>query len=99
EAVTHFGALDMVFANAGFGVGGSFETLSAADFRRQFDTNIFGVIHTLQAALPHLKRRAGVVGVVGSANGYVNIPGHAPYCMSKAAVRSLCACLRHELAP
>lgn len=99
SALARFGALDMVLANAGMGVAGNVSDLSLADYQRQFDVNVFGVLSTLHATLPHLERRAGMVGVMGSVNGYLAIPGHSAYCMSKAAIRALCACARHELAP
>lgn len=92
-----FGHIDVVIANAGFGVGGPMAQLSIADYQRQFDTNVWGVIRTLKATLPDLRHTRGSAAVVGSANGYLSIPGHSAYCMSKHAVRSLCACLRHEL--
>src|SRR6185369_13226205 len=63
-----------------------------------FDTNVFGVVRSLQEALPELERRRGAVGVVGSVNGYVSIPGWSAYCMSKHALRSFCESVRPELA-
>jgi NAD(P)-dependent dehydrogenase (short-subunit alcohol dehydrogenase family) len=92
-----FGGVDLLFANAGFGVAGTVRELTLDDYRRQFDTNVFGVVRSLQEALPELERRRGAVGVVGSVNGYVSIPGWSAYCMSKHAVRSLCAAARLEL--
>ncbi len=99
ESVTRFGGVDVLLANAGFGVQGRLDELSVDDYRRQFETNVFGVVRSIQAALPELERRRGALGVVGSANGYLSLPGWSAYCMSKHAVRSLCACLRHELSP
>lgn len=98
RAVERFGGLDLLLANAGFGVQGTVSELELEDYRRQFETNVFGVIRSIKAALPELRRRRGAIGVVGSANGYLSLPGWSAYCMSKHAVRSLCACLRHELA-
>jgi short-subunit dehydrogenase len=92
-----FGGLDVLFANAGFGVSGDFTALTLADYRRQFDTNVFGVMRSLYEALPELERRHGAVGVVGSVNGYVSIPGWSAYCMSKHALRSFCSAVRLEL--
>jgi NADP-dependent 3-hydroxy acid dehydrogenase YdfG len=94
-----YGGLDVVMANAGFGVQGNLTSLSVDDYRRQFDCNVFGVLNTLYATLESLRERRGCIGVVGSANGYLNVPGWSAYCMSKHAVRSLCACIRHELLP
>jgi NADP-dependent 3-hydroxy acid dehydrogenase YdfG len=97
QTLTDFGGLDTVFANAGFGVKGNFDALNVEDYQRQFDTNVFGVLRTLEATLPALKASHGTFGVVGSLNGYLDLPGWSAYCMSKAALRSLCACIRHEL--
>lgn len=94
-----FGGIDVVIANAGFGVQGTLSSLKVEDYRRQFDCNVFGVLNTLYATLESLRERRGAVGVVGSANGYLNVPGWSAYCMSKHAVRSLCASIRHELLP
>jgi NADP-dependent 3-hydroxy acid dehydrogenase YdfG len=92
-----FGGIDLVMANAGFGVKGTLEKLTLSDYQRQFDCNVFGVLRTIYATLPEVKARTGMIGVVGSANGYLSVPGWSAYCMSKAALRSLCACVRHEL--
>ncbi|HEX6272241.1 MAG TPA: SDR family NAD(P)-dependent oxidoreductase [Polyangiaceae bacterium] len=97
ERARVFGPLDAMIANAGFGVGGRFEKLTLDDYRRQFETNVFGVVRSVQAALPDLRATRGAVGIVGSANGYVSIPGWSAYCMSKHAVRSFAECIRHEL--
>jgi NAD(P)-dependent dehydrogenase (short-subunit alcohol dehydrogenase family) len=98
-AAARFGALDVVVANAGFGVVGAVETLSIEDFRRQFETNIFGVLHTVKAALPELEKSKGRLALVGSVSGHVTVPGTAAYSMSKYAVRSLADALYHELRP
>ena len=59
ETVRLRGKLDIVFANAGFGVAGLFTKLSLADYRRQFETNVFGVLRTIYAALPEITRARG----------------------------------------
>jgi short-subunit dehydrogenase len=94
-----FGRLDVVVANAGFGVVGPVERLSLDDFRRQFETNVFGVLRTVYATLADLKAARGRLVIIGSVNGYVAPPGSAPYAMSKFAVRALAEALGHELAP
>lgn len=94
-----FGGIDVVIANAGFGVQGTLTDLTIDDYRRQFECNVFGVLTTLYATLGSLKERRGCIGIMGSVNGYLNVPGWSAYCMSKHAVRSLCACVRHELLP
>ncbi|MCP4901099.1 MAG: SDR family NAD(P)-dependent oxidoreductase [bacterium] len=93
-----YGRLDIVVANAGFGVGGSFASLSLDDFRRQLETNLFGVIATLQATLSDLTASRGCFVVMGSVAGLVAFPGTTAYGMSKAAVHSLALGLHGELA-
>lgn len=97
-AANHFGRLDYVIANAGFGVTGAFEKLSAEDFRRQFEINIFGVLNTVRATLPFVRQSRGSLVLMGSVSSYVSTAGDTPYAMSKAAVRALSDSLHLELA-
>ena len=52
ETRAKLGRLDVAVANAGFGVVGPVERLTLDDYRRQFETNVFGVLRTVHAALP-----------------------------------------------
>jgi short-subunit dehydrogenase len=97
DSVSHWSTLDLVIANAGFGVVGSFAQLSLADYRRQFETNVFGVLRTIRAALPELEKSRGNVVVIGSVAGWTATPGSSPYTMSKFAVRALADCITPEL--
>ena len=97
ETVRHYGKLDVVFANAGFGVVGPFRKLSVADYRRQFETNVFGVLRTAYAAMPELEKSRGNLAIVGSVSGWVATPGGSPYSMSKFAVRALANSITPEL--
>ncbi|HZE98199.1 MAG TPA: SDR family NAD(P)-dependent oxidoreductase [Planctomycetota bacterium] len=99
SAVATFGALDVVVANAGFGVVGPVEELSLDDFRRQFDTNVFGVLHTVKPAIAALEKTQGRLALIGSVSGHVSVPATAAYSMSKFAVRALAEALYHELLP
>jgi len=99
ETVRQRGQLDIVFANAGFGVAGPFAKLSLADYRRQFETNVFGVLRTLYAALPEVTRTSGQLVITGSVAGWVAAPGVSAYAMSKFAVRALANSITPELAP
>ena len=92
-----FGRIDVVVANAGFGVVGPFERLTLADYRRQFETNVFGVMRTVYATLDDLKRTRGRLAIIGSVSGHLASPGGSPYAMSKFAVRALAETLRSEL--
>jgi short-subunit dehydrogenase len=94
-----FGRLDVVVANAGFGVVGSVERLTLDDYRRQFETNVFGVLRTIHATLPDVRNARGSIAIIGSVSGHIATPGSSPYAMSKFAVRALAEALGHELAP
>jgi short-subunit dehydrogenase len=89
ESVQRWGKLDVVIANAGFGVVGAFRDLSPADYRRQFETNVFGVLRTIYAALPEIEKAHGNVVIIGSVAGWTATPGMSPYAMSKFALRAL----------
>jgi short-subunit dehydrogenase len=93
-----FGRLDVAVANAGFGVVGPVESLTLDDYRRQFETNVFGVLRTVQATLGPLKAARGRLAIIGSVAGHIATPGSSPYSMSKFAVRALADALGHELA-
>jgi short-subunit dehydrogenase len=97
ESVRRWGKLDVVFANAGFGVVGAFKKLSVGDYRRQFETNVFGVLRTIYAVLPELEKSRGNLAITGSVSGWVSPPGASPYCMSKFAVRALANSVTPEL--
>jgi short-subunit dehydrogenase len=98
ETVHQRGKLDVVFANAGFGVAGPFAKLSLADYRRQFETNVFGVLRTLYAALPAVTSSRGQLVITGSVAGWVAAPGVSAYAMSKFALRALANSITPELA-
>ena len=59
KSIQHLGSLDVVIANAGFSVVGSFEKLTIEDYQRQFETNVWGVMATIKACLPSLKLSRG----------------------------------------
>jgi NAD(P)-dependent dehydrogenase (short-subunit alcohol dehydrogenase family) len=93
------GAVDVVIANAGYGVEGTFEETPLSEVRAQFATNVFGVAATLQAALPYMRhRRAGHLMAVTSMGGLMAVPGMSAYCASKFAVEGLLESLRKEVA-
>ncbi|MFT7578813.1 MAG: NAD(P)-dependent dehydrogenase (short-subunit alcohol dehydrogenase family) [Myxococcota bacterium] len=97
EVVAGLGKLDVAIANAGFSVGGPFEKISAADWRRQLDVNVVGAATTARVALPHLRETKGRIAFVASVAGMVAIPKSSAYCASKFALRAIGLSLSAEL--
>lgn len=92
------GTLDVAIANAGYGVVGKVEALSADDLRRQLDVNVVGAAMTAKHALPHLRAARGRVAFVGSVAAFVPLAKNGAYVASKFAVRGLAQSLHIELA-
>jgi short-subunit dehydrogenase len=99
ETVRQWGKLDVAIANAGFGVTGPFKKLTLNDYQRQFDTNVFGVLRTIYAALPELEKTRGNLAIIGSIAGWVSSPKASPYSMSKFALRALANSITNEFKP
>jgi NAD(P)-dependent dehydrogenase (short-subunit alcohol dehydrogenase family) len=99
RAVAHFGRIDIVFNNAGYGHIGAIEELSDAELRRQLEVNLLGVINVTRAALPHLrKQRSGHLVQMSSLNGVEGLVGGGYYAASKFAVEGLSESLAQEVA-
>jgi NAD(P)-dependent dehydrogenase (short-subunit alcohol dehydrogenase family) len=94
-----FGRLDAAVANAGALAGGRIVDLTLDDYRKLFETNTFGALRTVMAALPALRETRGRIVLMGSLLGMISVPGDTPYCMSKFALNGLSDGLGHELAP
>jgi NAD(P)-dependent dehydrogenase (short-subunit alcohol dehydrogenase family) len=94
------GAIDVLINNAGLVYGGAVEDLRLEDWRRQFETNFFGVIRVTQAVLPRMReRRQGRILMMSSVSGFVTPPTQGAYSASKHAIEALANALRHELYP
>jgi NAD(P)-dependent dehydrogenase (short-subunit alcohol dehydrogenase family) len=63
--------------------------MTLQDYRRQFETNVFGVLRTIYAALPEIEKTRGHIVIIGSVAGWTATPGSAPYTISKFALRAL----------
>lgn len=93
-------AIDVLINNAGLVYVGAVEDLRLEDWRRQFETNVFGVIRVTQAVLPRMReRRKGRILMMSSVSGFVTAPTQGPYSASKHAIEALSNALRHELYP
>lgn len=95
--IEQWGRMDIAVANAGFGVFGSIEQLTAADWSRQLQGNVTGLALTVKYALPHLKKTQGRIGLVGSVGAFLPNPHIGAYGASKAAVNSIGLTLQLEL--
>ncbi len=98
EIIKREGRLDGVLANAGYGSYGLIEGVSEEEFKKQFDVNVFGVIRTVQAALPYLRaQRKGRIVITTSVVSRVTFPGIGFYSATKHAVKSIATALRQEV--
>ncbi|HKW58105.1 MAG TPA: SDR family oxidoreductase [Candidatus Acidoferrum sp.] len=94
------GAPDVLFNNAGVNFSAAVEDLRLEDWRRQFETNFFGVLRVTKALLPHLReRRQGRIIMMSSVSGFVTAPTQGAYSASKFALEALSNALRLELYP
>lgn len=100
EGIKHFGRIDILINNAGFGVLGAVEETSARETERLFSTNVFGVLNVVRAVLPHMRRqRSGHVVNISSIGGYQASIGWGVYGSTKFAVEGISEAMRMELAP
>jgi NAD(P)-dependent dehydrogenase (short-subunit alcohol dehydrogenase family) len=99
-AVDHFGRIDVVVNNAGYGHVGAVEELTDAEMRGQYEVNLFGVLNVTRAVLPHMRRRrSGHLVQMSSLNGVVGLAGGGHYAATKFAVEGLSESLAEEVEP
>lgn len=100
DAIAHFGHIDVVLNNAGYGMLGTLEETTMDEFRACVETNFFGTVLVCKAAVPHLRERgAGHIINVTSAGGFRPVQGFSAYCAAKFAVEGLSETLGMELGP
>src|SRR6201996_8705076 len=99
QAHRHFQRLDVVLCNAGYGYMGAIEELEHEQVRANFETNIFGTLSVIQAALPLLRAQgSGHVLTLSSIGGVVSFPTGGIYVATKFAVEGLSEALAGEVA-
>jgi NAD(P)-dependent dehydrogenase (short-subunit alcohol dehydrogenase family) len=100
QAIAAFGHVDVLVNNAGYGVNGAIEEVSEDEFEPMFQTNIYGLIRTTRAFLPHFRqRRAGHIFNLSSIGGLIGGAGWGFYNTSKFAVEGFSEALAAEMKP
>ncbi|HWO23972.1 MAG TPA: SDR family oxidoreductase [Kofleriaceae bacterium] len=91
---------DVLINNAGFGILGPSSEISDAELRRQYETNVFGLMSVTRAFIPKMRERgAGRIINVSSVGGRLTLPYFGVYNSTKYAIESLSDALRYELRP
>lgn len=99
EAIKKVGPISVIVNNAGYGALGPFEAASPEQIKRQFDTNVFGLMAVTQAFIPHFrKNKGGTIINITSVGGRVTFPLYSIYNSTKWAVEGFSESLSFELA-
>lgn len=98
KAIAHFGTIDVVVNNAGYGKIGALEELSDQEARQNFDVNVFGALNVIRSVMPHLrKKQSGYIINVASIAGLLgSFPGFGVYCATKFAMAGFTESLAAE---
>ncbi len=100
EGIARFGTIDVLLNNAGYGAYGALEAFTMDRIRRQFDTNVIGLLEVTKAVLPHMRQsRSGTIINISSIGGQITFPLGTLYHGTKFAVEGLSEALHYELEP
>ena len=100
ETLEKFGRIDAVVNNAGYGLVGAFEAATDEQIRKQFETNVFGVMNVCREILPVFReQKRGTIVNVASMGGRITFPLYSLYHASKWAVEGFSESLQYELKP
>lgn len=100
RAEAHFGAIDVLVNNAGFGYFGAIEESDETEVRAMFEANFWGLAAMTRAVLPKMReRRSGFIVNVSSIGGFVGFPGVGYYNATKFAVNGFSESLKKEVEP
>ncbi|MBE5785308.1 MAG: SDR family NAD(P)-dependent oxidoreductase [Clostridiales bacterium] len=94
------GRIDVLIANAGFGISGAVEFTRPEEAKKQFDVNFFGAVNCAEAVIPHMRiRKDGCILFVSSVAAVLPIPFQSFYSAAKAALNAFSAALANEVRP
>jgi len=97
-ALQKFGRIDILVNNAGFGLNDSIEKIDTRELRRMFDTNFFGALDCMQAAIPIMRRQGeGAIVNISSVAGHITTPYMGGYAAAKHAMQAIGMAARMEL--
>jgi len=100
DTVDHFGKIDVVVNNAGFGITGAAEAFTMEEITSQINTNLYGPIYVTRAVLPYLRRqRSGHILQISSLGGRMGTPGLSIYQAAKFALAGFSESVSKEIAP
>ncbi|MFM9989705.1 SDR family oxidoreductase [Flavobacterium sp.] len=98
DTIATFGTIDVLFNNAGYGLVGAFEAMTNEQVKKQFDTNVFGVMNVTKAILPYFRvNKKGMIINTTSMGGLITFPLYSVYHSTKWALEGFMESLQFEL--
>lgn len=100
-AYDHFGSIDVVVNNAGYGLVGALEELTDAETRQNFEINVYGSLNVIRNVLPFMRQQqSGHIFNISSIGGFTgSFPGFGIYCATKFAMQGFSESLATEVQP